>query len=62
MITAEKKQPTHFSVGIPSTSSVLHEYAPRCSQQYESMATRLPLYASPTCIVLVMDFSDGSKD
>lgn len=47
---------------MPSTSSTLHEYAPRCSQQYESTATRFPLYASLTCIVLTMDFRDGSNE
>ena len=53
---------TNLSVGMPSTSSTEHEYAPRWSQQYESTATRLPPYASPTCFVRTIDRSEGSNE
>ena len=53
-------QEAHLSVGAPSHSCLLHEYAPLWSHPYASIATRRPEYIE-TCTVVVMLFSIGSR-
>lgn len=51
---------THLSVQMPSHSSLAQQYAPLCSQEYPSTATRCPAYCL-TCTCLAIGFKAGSS-